>query len=373
MSGRSRKPTPPEGGIFLSGSSADAGAVIDRIEALGLAAYVDIDEAPPGTSLRLKMAAAEELAPGCGSIELSSRLRLDPWSEADDLEREILLSLMLSPVRFVYASHDELRSAIRVRQNIVGAARKTVLAFDTAAAERPSDCWRYSPEGGFTLLPGQPLIESLRKATQPEVSGRLYSFSCYRATEYVILLGLAEELAGWRPEELARLQRQWEKRAIKSGAFHETFLVEYGSMQSPLPPRHYVPGDRLWFRNPDQRSSDISGFEGSWVFYHGGGQFTNFWKAGEPFTLTSKCLEIHHWRHGVYEDLDGNLRMDETLVAARVEATLSDQREVRAIVAQMMRLREAKGSYGNGGCIDTSREYPKPVCHGAPALELPDA
>ena len=87
-----------------------------------------------------------------------------------------------------------------------------------------------------------------------------------------------------------------------SGRFHDTFLHEYGSLAEPLPQRFYVPGDRLWFRNPDSASSDVEGYEGSWVFYLGGGLFNNFWERDQPFTLTSKCVEIHHWQHALRAD-----------------------------------------------------------------------
>ena len=97
------------------------------------------------------------------------------------------------------------------------AAGKTALAFDTEHAERPEDYWTYDEARGFTVLPGRSLIDGLRKATQPEASGQLYSFSCYRATEYVTVLGIAQELQAANPELGRRLQRQWETRAVMSG------------------------------------------------------------------------------------------------------------------------------------------------------------
>ena len=77
--------------------------------------------------------------------------------------------------------------------------RKTALAFDTEHAERPEGYWTYDEERGFTILPGRSLIEGLRRATQPEASGQLYAFSCYRATEYVTVLGIAQELEEANP------------------------------------------------------------------------------------------------------------------------------------------------------------------------------
>ncbi len=156
-----------------------------------------------------------------------------------------------------------------------------------------------------------------------------------------------------------------------SGQFHEVFLREYGSMSAPLPPAYYVPGDRLWFRNPDECSSDVPGYEGSWVIYLGGGLFSNFWKCSQPYTMQSKCIEIYHWRSGVFRDAEGNLQMDESIVEERVRATMGDTTEVERILDRMMRLRDPKGVYADGGCIDTSREYPRRVCTGTADIVLP--
>ncbi len=305
------------------------------------------------------------------TIALCERAQLAPAGSEDDLLREIWLALLMSPLAFDYPSRAELLAAVRIRRNIVVAARRTALAFDTAQAERPEDCWTYVEDKGFVIQPGAGLITALVKATQPEVSGRLYSFSCYRATEYVLLLAIAQELEPSNPALLAQLQQQWAHRPIMSGQFHDVFLREYGSMEAPLPPTWYVPGDRVWFRNPDAHSSDASGYEGSWVFYLGGGLFTNFWVRDQPFTLAAKCIEIFHWRDATFIDAAGELRIDETLVAARVARTLADPSAAQSIVSRMQRLRDGKGVYGEGGCIDTSREVPLRVCAGTAEIVLP--
>jgi len=363
-------------GISIQGCGGRLRQFRERLDDLGLLDHVAASELrdKSGMAFCLNGKTPAEVIARKDTISLCDSLALDPLGNPDDLEREILLAMMLSPVPFAFRSHDELASAVRIRKNIVMAARKTTLAFDTtAAAERPSEYWTYSRERGFTVLPGKSLIEALRQATQPEVSGTLYDFSCYRATEYVFLLGLAEELAHCNPALLARLQLQWETRAIQSGLFHEVFLIEYGSMAAPLPARFYIPGDRLWFRNPDDRSSNVKGYEGSWVFYLGNGLFSNFWKHDQTYTLTSKCLEIYHWRNGAYTDTTGELRMDEERVEALVKESLANPREAAAILQAMMRWRDPQGVYADGGCIDTSREYARSVCNSADALALPDA
>jgi len=363
-------------GILIRTGSAKEGAstlfdLLTYAELLGIEHYILSSPVDDGLSILLQ--AHPTLSDGCAcdTLQLSARLQFSSIASEDDLEREIFLSMLLSPVTFEYPSYAEFEAAIRVRLNIVEAARRSALCFDTKKIERPPEFWRYSEERGFTLRPEKSLIDALRMATQPEISGQCYSFSCYRATEYVYALGIAQELVMSNPELLAQLQHHCESRAIMSRNFHDTFLREYGSMSDPLPPRYYVPGDRVWFRNPDERSSDVEGYEGSWVIYLGDGLFNNFWKQGQPYTLTEKCVEIYHWRSGVYEDAHGALHMDESIVDARKKATLDDPAELEQVLERVMRLRDPGGTYANGGCIDTTREYPRWVCTGTSDIVLP--
>jgi hypothetical protein len=320
----------------------------------------------------LQPKALEQLMPGHDTLGLHQRL-----SQAKDdqpewtVQREIAVALLGSPHLFSFANLAALQSHIRVRCNMVLAARKTALAFKTEAAERPEADWRYQEGPGFILNPGRPLIDALVAATQPEATGKLYDFSCYRATEYVILLGIAQELAAHHPALLADLQRLNERHAVRSGQFHDVFLIEYGSMAAPLPSRFYVPGDRLWFRNPDERSSDIEGYEGSWVIYMGGGLFSNFWQRDRPFTLESKAIEIFHWRHGALVDNQGQLVMDESVVEQHVAQTERDPQARQQVLERMVRMRDPQGVYAEGGCIDATREHPRNVSRDDCQLVLP--
>ena len=311
--------------------------------------------------------------PGHDTLALHDKLGHTPQTnEAWALEREIWVALLGSPHRFQFASLDSLTSHIRVRRNMALDARKTALAFKTDAAERPQAFWQDGgDDAGFILQPGRCLVEALTAATQPDATGKLYDFSCYRATEYVILLGIAQELKSENPELLAQLQSLNQVHAVRSGQFHEVYLVEYGSMEAPLPGRFYVPGDRLWFRNPDERSSDVTGYEGSWVLYMGGGLFSNFWKRDTPYTLESKAIEIFHWKDGAYTDAQGTLQMDETVVEALVAQTEANPAARTQVLERMLRMRDPKGVYAQGGCIDTTREYPKSVSRGHCELVLP--
>ncbi len=374
--------SPGIGGILLKNSTSDALAqdrqrMLAQLELLGLRDCAEVAKAASShrggveTGFRLRAGLARCWAPDFDTLGLAARLRLDTEGDAADLEREIIIAMLLGPLAFEFPSHAEFAASVRMRRNIVRAARNTALAFYTAEASRPDDCWTYDGERGFTVRPGHALIAALKKATQPEAQSKRYAFSCCRATEHVMLLGIAQELESGNPPLLAALQRQWQRRAIKSEEFRSVFLREHGSMQEPLPPGYYVPGDRVWFRNPDPYSSNATGYEGSWVLYLGGGLFTNFWTSDPAYTLHGKCLEMFQWRHTAYTDATGEVRIDEALVTARLDALAADPVQTAQILHQMRRLRDPQGLVASGGCLDASREYPRWVCPGTADLALP--
>ena len=312
-------------------------------------------------------------APGFDTLGLAA---LQQWNGArldQDLQREIVWTMLASPIVQDFPSYDEFESALRIRFHLVRAAQRTSMDFKTDEVERPPDHWHYHPDTGFTLKPGKCLIEALTLATQPSRSGRRYAFSCYRATEYVMLLALAQEAQDHNPDLFDRLQRQWRTRAIMSGPFQETLLRELGSQDAPLPMYWYVPGDRVWFRNPDDASSDVYGYEGSWVVYLGGGLFTNFWQHDQPYDIASKCLEIFHWRDGVCRDAQGKLGMDEAVVKSHVDRTRANLVQTRQVLDRMLRLRDPSGVYAHGGCMDSTREMTRWVRPGTCDIVLPDA
>lgn len=384
-------PGPPPAGVLevACGSRADARA---------LAAQVDRWFAghPFAAELRWRVAEGSEAEQPAGVVRLVLQAVPDAlarWAPAHDtlgltgrwaraagaaevgadalaLRREILAAWLLGPSPVRHGSPAELHSALRTRIHTVRAARRTLLAFDTRAIARPEDCWRYDEDHGFVVRPGVSLIEALRRATQP--AGELYAFSCYRATEYVLLLGLACELAHSQPALYQALERLWQRRAVASGEFHDVFLVELGSPAEPVPMRWYVPGDRVWFRNPDEASADVSGYEGSWVIYLGGGLFSNFWQRDAPFDFDGKCIEVYHWRHAVRRDAVGEPTIDEAVVTERVRQTRADRAATRQVLERMQRYRDARGIYAEGGCIDSTREHLRSAVGGRHGLVLPD-
>lgn len=358
-------PTQAEGGIRVLAATDDARAaasqeVMSWLRTRGLEEVAELrhasEGAHPGLHLSLRADLAATWTPEHDTTQLHDQLGLDTTARPSDLETEIMVAMLAAPITFVYPHVPELLSSIRIRRYIVEAARKAVLAFDTVEAERPPEWWDYSDARGFTVKPGKTLGEALQKATQPEPGEKRSSFSCYRATEYVTLMGLLRELEACNPSLAAALQEQWKTRAIVSGEFHDVFLREYGTMEDPIPLKFYVPGDRVWFRNPDPHSSNVEGYEGSWIFYVGNGRFNNFWTPSKIFTLRRKCVEIYHWRDATYRKEDGSLHVNDDVVDERVAETLADPQAIDRIVTLMLKLREPRGVYVDGGCIDATRE-----------------
>jgi hypothetical protein len=269
---------------------------------------------------------------------------------------EIILAMALSPNIAHFSNEQELKSNLRMRCTVVQLASRTELNFDTSSITRPQAYWVHSKENGFLLRQGVSLAEGIERALCPDVSGYTYAFSCQRASEYLMLYAVVSELRKVNKEALHATEAQWRKRALTGDDFLFRFLEERGTRENPMPMRYYIPGDRIWFKNPDDHSSDIEGFEGSWVIYLGGGRFCNLWDRQRPYTLEEKCLEIYYWSQCVEVSSAGISWMNEAVVKERVQLALSDPAIKKPILHKMMVYRDPAGVYADGGCIDLSRD-----------------
>jgi hypothetical protein len=64
--------------------------------------------------------------------------------------------------------------------------------------------------------------------------------------------------------------------------------------------------------------------------------------------------------------------MNEAIVESCVSQSIKNPQAYKAIIERMMRYRDPKGIYEDGGCIDTSRESPRLVCVGTADIAIPD-
>jgi hypothetical protein len=303
-----------------------------------------------------------ESAPNADMRLLAANFGFSTTGSEHELIREIWLSKAMSPIASTFPSLDELFASIRIRRNIALIGRRTELWFSIDEDTRPGTHWKQLSEDGFSLIAGQSLSDAVELALCPDLSGQRYGFACRQASEYLMLSGLVKELADTNPQLLAAIEKRWADAPIRGESFINAFLTERGSRERPFPKHHYVPGSRIWFKNPDEYSTDVDGFEGSWVVYMGAGKFVNLWDKNEPYAIETKCLEIYHWRHCVERTPAGTLRINEDRVKEMVDVSAADTSVMQGILNQMMEYRAPVGVYGVGGCIDLTREQARWVC-----------
>jgi hypothetical protein len=331
---------------------------------LGIDDFVDCSLSTGGNERRLHFRASHRLlvlCPDFDTANITTFLRTHQPQKDPALMSEIILAMALSPNVVYFDSVQELKSNLRMRCTVVNAASRTELNFDTSSITRPQAYWIYTKENGLLLRQGVSLADGLERALCPDVSGYTYAFSCQRASEYLILYAVVCELQRVNKTGLNDVEQQWRKRALTGDDFLFRFLGERGTRENPMPMRYYIPGDRIWFKNPDDHSSDIEGFEGSWVIYLGGGRFCNLWDCRSPYTLEEKCLEIYYWSQCVEVSPAGVPWMNEAVVKERVQLALDDPAIKKPILQKMMVYRDPTGVYADGGCIDLSRDSFSPL------------
>jgi hypothetical protein len=329
------------------------------LRSLGIDDLVDCSMSTRGDGRYLHLRASHRLLALCPDFDtanITTFLRTHQPNRDRALISEIILAMALSPDVVYFGSEQELKSNLRMRCTVVQVASRTELNFDTSSITRPQAYWIYTKENGFLLRQGVSLADGLERALCPDVSGFTYAFSCQRASEYLILYAVVCELQKVNKTGLNDVEQQWRKRALTGDDFLFRFLGERGTRENPMPMRYYIPGDRIWFKNPDDHSSDLEGFEGSWVIYLGGGRFCNLWDRHRPYTLEEKCLEIYYWSQCVEVSPAGILWMNEAVVKERVEKALHEQDLSGPILKKMMVYRDPTGVYAEGGCIDLSRD-----------------
>ena len=274
-------------GVVFQGSSKAAlqqghWQLMEQLQQLGLASLVDVQllagdaTTAPAMQVALQPTLIEHWAPGHDTRALSRTLALDP-RHADDLAREIVVALLLSPVAFTFPSHAEWAAAVRVRQGIVQAARDTRLHPDPTGPRHPPEDWQLQPGHPPLLRPERPLTAALQALLQP-AQGPGFALSPYRASEYVLLLGLAEETLRHHPALYSRLQVRFQHRPVRDCEFHQALMRQIGSPEAPLPSGFAVPGDRVWLRPPPSPGmlDTRRPIGGRWAIYLGQGQYREF-------------------------------------------------------------------------------------------------
>lgn len=124
-----------EGGILLHagndhGISEECRRFMDLAANLGIESFLQttIERNERGARFRLREELLNSLVPGRDTLQLCERFQFDPLASEADLEREILLAMLSSPVTFEYPGCTEFAASVRIRRNIVKASRVTAIS-----------------------------------------------------------------------------------------------------------------------------------------------------------------------------------------------------------------------------------------------------
>lgn len=167
---------------------------------------------------------------------------IDDFSE-DSVEREMINILESSSTKYSYDSLNQLKFELKLRYEIIQAARalgKSHMSFQTF---RESKCntafWTRMPDGGFSLKDGVKPSDGINDIYE---NSHKYGTECATAMQivyYKALLSIFPEDAFNKIFKHIYLMN-WHKI--------DKVLQEVGFMQST---KDYLPGDRRYFKNPD--------------------------------------------------------------------------------------------------------------------------
>lgn len=162
---------------------------------------------------------------------------------AGSIERKALEKLSSSNVTYRYDSVGQLKFELRLRSEIVEAAKalnRSGMDFEVFRDSRANrEYWTRRSDGGFVLNPGVKASDAIRDIYR---NGRRYATECATAMQIVYYKALLEVF----PEDA--FNRMFPRIRLMNWHDIESELRETGLMERS---NDFIPGDRLYFANPD--------------------------------------------------------------------------------------------------------------------------
>jgi len=161
----------------------------------------------------------------------------------DSFERDIISTLVSSSQQYRYDSLNQLRFELRLRKEIVNAARELYRSGLEFSVFRKSRCnptyWNRSSNGGFVLRDGVKPSDAILDIYR---NGSMYATECATAmmiVYYKALLSVYSE---------SQFNKLFPRIELMNWNQIDRNLREVGSMSKRA---DYLPGDRRYFSNPD--------------------------------------------------------------------------------------------------------------------------
>lgn len=230
-------------------------------------------------------------------------------------KKEIALAMMQRgrQTRFTGAACtvDAMKDQIGVRQNVVAWTESAEWTWvDGRSAKWNPKYWR---SGNYNSK--QPLQDALSNVfVQP---GK-YFFGCYTATKLLLAYAVLDYYGRIKHDakttELLMNRLLIDKdplNHIEPGNMW-AFEADYDAVTSnrvgklvyltdPVPHDNFIPGDWVYFMNPDKVSARKNGYEGANAIYLGRGLFSDYYNDNNHrFTFREQLDEVYQWRHGVF-------------------------------------------------------------------------
>lgn len=156
-------------------------------------------------------------------------------------ERAVLMQKQRSPVKYAYATEGQLRFELRLRANIVAAARAlnaSGVQFATFSKSRCNEAyWERTEDGGFRLRPEATPAAGIRDIYE---NGHKYAFECAAAVVIVLYKGVLDTIGD------ADFNRQFANLFLRDWHYDRDLqlVTEQNAYES-------FPGDIRYFKNPD--------------------------------------------------------------------------------------------------------------------------
>lgn len=211
-----------------------------------------------------------------------------------ELERKTLRRKMNSPVVYRYPNQDALIFELKLRTNIVEAARAMYasgVSFATFTNSRANpQFWIRTPDGGFLLRPGVPPAAAVRDIFG---DGPMYAFECAGAIIIMLYKAVLETIGD------AAFNRHFQRLFLRDWQTDRDLQL----MTSHNLNEVYA-GDVLYFRNPDHdprtpewQGENVIMLDDNLYFGHGigigtaGDMIRQLNRARRPFSMVSAFLD----------------------------------------------------------------------------------
>lgn len=229
--------------------------------------------------------------------------------------KEIVLAMMQRGRQTKFAGRactvDALKDQVGVRQNIVAWTESAEWAWVDGRHARWND--KYWVAGNYKSK--YPLQEALSNIfVQPD----RYFFGCYTATKLLIAHAMLDYYQRIKHDKttteflIRRLLTDKDPLSTIEPGNMWSFEADYDAMTSspvgklihltgPVPHDNFIPGDWVYFVNPDHVSARKNGYEGANAIYLGRGLFSDYYNDNHHrFTFREQLDEVYQWRHGVF-------------------------------------------------------------------------